>query len=81
VAEVVTFFLDASVLLASEDRNDPQHLAAARALRPTTVATLDLTRYETANVTVRLWHDPVAARRLAMKIDGIGRDTGRPLMT
>lgn len=78
----MTFFLDTSVLLASEDSEDPQHLAARRVLYwPTAVASLDLARYETANVAVRSWHDPVGARRLAMKIDGIGRDTGPPLMT
>lgn len=71
----MTFFLDASVLIATEDGEDPQHLAARRVLYgPRAVATSDLARYETANVAVRSWRDPASVRRLGMKIDGIGRD-------
>jgi predicted nucleic acid-binding protein len=61
-------FLDASVLLAAEDTDDPQHPAALALLRTGEVATIDLALYETTNVAVIRWHDHAAATRLRQRI-------------
>ena len=52
---VTTLLLDASVLLATFDPEDDHHAPARTLLEDveTTLATLDLVRYEIANVTVR----------------------------
>lgn len=62
--------LDASVWLAALDRDDPHHAAAqqlleAAATGAATVAALDLTLYEVANVAVVRWRSPSDAERLA----------------
>lgn len=62
------FFLDASVLLASEDTDDAQHEASNALLRTGKLTTLDLALYETTNVAIVRWTDPDAARRLRERI-------------
>lgn len=62
--------LDASVWLAALDLDDPHHAAAqqlleAAATGAATVAALDLTLYEVANVAVVRWRSPSDAERLA----------------
>jgi len=73
----VTFLLDASALLACEDARD-EHYAAMRELvtRRLRLLTLDLARYETANVAVRAWRDSAAASRLERRIAGMDADDG-----
>ncbi len=61
-------FLDASVLLAAEDSDDPQHAASLALLRTGELATIELALYETTNVAVLRWHDHVAATRLAQRV-------------
>lgn len=64
-------FLDASVLLAAEDVDDPEHTASLALLRSGDLATLDLAVYETTNVAITRWGDSVAAGRLAQRISAI----------
>lgn len=72
-----SWLLDASVLLASEDRDDAHHRDARRLLTTgEQLWTLDLAFYETANVAVRSWGDAEAADRLRTKIIAIGEDGG-----
>ena len=61
-------FLDASVLLAAEDTDDPHHLAASALLKTGSIATIDLALYETTNVAEVRWHDPEASWRLQQRI-------------
>ncbi len=61
-------FLDASVLLATEDTQDPQHDASLTLLRAGDLATIDLALYETTNVAITRWRDPGAATRLRERI-------------
>ena len=61
--------LDASVWLATLDRDDSHHAAArklveASATGARTLAALDLTLYEVANVAVVRWSSPADAARL-----------------
>lgn len=61
--------LDASVWLASLDSDDQHHAAARQLLESaaagsTTLAALDLTLYEVANVAVVRWRSPMDAERL-----------------
>lgn len=64
--------LDASVLLAAEDRDDRHHDASARLLEGgEELATLDLAAYETVNVALRRWEDQDAARRLRERVFAI----------
>jgi predicted nucleic acid-binding protein len=75
---VTTFLLDASVLLAAFDPDDDHH-DAARALledEETTLATLDLARYETANVAVRAWRRPESVAPLLSAIERLADDGG-----
>jgi predicted nucleic acid-binding protein len=70
--------LDASVLLAAFDPDD-DHCQAARGLLvdpDVRLATLDLARYETANVVVRAWRAPQAVAGLLAAIDRIAEDGG-----
>lgn len=61
--------LDASVLLAAEDTDDPYHGDARRLLESgQALATLDLAAYEVTNVAERRWHDPTAGARLRERI-------------
>jgi len=74
----VTFwFVDASVLLAREDADDDQHLAARDLLAgDATLATLDLAYYEVGNVAIRAWRDVHAAVRLQGLVAAIAADGG-----
>ncbi len=71
------WFLDASVLLAREDRDDEEHEAARRLFSGSTaLATLDLAFYEVSNVALRAWDDPEAADRLQGIVDAVADDGG-----
>lgn len=61
-------FVDASVLLAAEDLDDPNHRAASALLRGGALATLDLAAYEVANVAEARWRDREAGRRLRERV-------------
>jgi predicted nucleic acid-binding protein len=73
-----TLLLDASVVLAAFDPDDDHHQAAASLLVDDSVAlaTLDLARYEVANVAVRAWSAPEAVAPLLDALDRIGDDGG-----
>jgi len=74
---VTGWFLDASVLLASEDRDDANHAEARRLLEGTDpLATLDLAFYEVTNVAFMVWNDVAAARRLHGLIAAVADDGG-----
>lgn len=71
------WFLDASVLLASEDIDDENHGDASRLLNGADrLATLDLAFYEVSNVAVRTWRDPSAAHRLRERVAAVADDGG-----
>jgi predicted nucleic acid-binding protein len=71
------WFVDASVLLASEDPDDVNHRDASRLLRcGDALATLDLAYYEVTNVAVRAWRDHSAAHRLRQRVAALGDDGG-----
>ena len=75
---MTALLLDASVLLAAFDSDDAHH-GPARALLEgdeTTLATLDLTRYEVANVAVRGWRAPELVAPLLAAIDRLADDGG-----
>ena len=62
-------FLDASVLLAAEDADDPHHLAAKRLLESgLPLGTIDLAVFEVTNVALVSWDDAEAARRLRDRV-------------
>lgn len=62
-------FLDASVLLAAEDTDDPHHAASKRLLESgQSLGTVDLALYEVTNVALARWTDADAARRLRDRI-------------
>jgi predicted nucleic acid-binding protein len=64
---VSTLLLDASAILAAFDSEDDLHEAAKAILADpdVTLATLDLARYEVANVAVRAWRDPAQVSPLS----------------
>jgi predicted nucleic acid-binding protein len=70
--------LDASVILAAFDTDDDLHDAAKTILSDTevTLATLDLARYEAANVAVRAWRSPSQVSPLLDAIDRMADDGG-----
>jgi len=71
------WFLDASILLASEDPDDEHHSDARRLLEGSDpLATLDLAFYEVTNVAVRSWRDHSAAHRLRERVTAVGTDGG-----
>jgi predicted nucleic acid-binding protein len=71
------WFADPSVLLAAQDSDDAEHLAAGRLLGGhAPVGTLDLVWYEVTNVAVRAWRDEAAARRLSRIVGAIAQDGG-----
>ena len=71
------WFLDASVLLAAEDADDANHVAARLLLEgPDPLATLDLAFYEVTNVAIAAWNDASAARRLRSVIAAVADDGG-----
>jgi predicted nucleic acid-binding protein len=75
---VSTLLLDASVILAAFDSGDSHHAPAAALLGDdsVTVATLDLARYEVANVAIRAWRAPDAVATLIFALDRIADDGG-----
>lgn len=75
---MTTLLLDASVLLAAFDPEDDHH-ESARALlegEDMTLATLDLARYEVANVAVRAWRAPETVATLLAVIERLADDGG-----
>lgn len=70
--------VDSSVLLAAFDRQDSEWAASASVLRnpDITVSTLDLARYEVANVAVRSWTSSDDVRTLLEAIERISEDGG-----
>lgn len=71
------WFLDSSVLLASEDPDDENHRDARRLLGSSDrLATLDLAFYEITNVAVRAWRDLSAAHRLRERVAALADDGG-----
>jgi predicted nucleic acid-binding protein len=75
---VTTLLLDASVLLAAFDPEDAHHEASRALLKDDepTLATLDLVRYEVANVAVRAWRSPQFVAPLLSAIDRLAEDGG-----
>ncbi len=73
-----TLLLDASVILAAFDADDDLHESTRAILadRTVTVSTLDLARYEVANVAVRAWRDPARVAPLLEVVDRISEDGG-----
>lgn len=75
---MTTLLLDASVLLAAFDPEDDHH-EPARALledEAATLATLDLARYEVANVAMRAWRAPESVAPLLAAIEKLASDGG-----
>jgi predicted nucleic acid-binding protein len=75
---VTTLLLDASVLLAAFDPEDDHHESARAVLEDekTTLATLDLARYEVVNVAVRAWRAPGSVAPLLAAIERLADDGG-----
>lgn len=75
---MTTLLLDASVLLAAADPEDSHHGSSRAILEDddVAVATLDLARYEVANVAVRAWRTPAAVALLLTVIDRLVDDGG-----
>lgn len=75
--------LDASVLLAAFDPEDDHHEPARVLLEEdaVTLATLDLARYEVANVAVRAWRAPESVAPLLAVVDKLADDGGVLLST
>ena len=73
-----TLLLDASVILAAFDSDDDLHGPSRSLLADpeVTLATLDLARYEVANVAIRAWHDLGRVAPLLEAIDRISGDGG-----
>jgi predicted nucleic acid-binding protein len=73
-----TLLLDASVILAAFDRDDAHHEPARAILANSavTLATLDLARYEVANVAIRAWRAPDRVAPLLEAIERIADDGG-----
>jgi predicted nucleic acid-binding protein len=75
---VSTLLLDASVILAAFDSDDELHGPSQALLADpdVTLTTLDLARYEVANVAVRGWCEFVRVAPLLEAIDRISSDGG-----
>ena len=75
---MTTLLLDASVLLAAFDPEDDQYEPARTLLEndEVTLATLDLARYEVANVAVRAWRSPESVAPLLAAIERLANDGG-----
>lgn len=73
-----TLLLDASVILAAFDSDDELHGPSQALLADpeVTLATLDLARYEVANVAVRGWCESARVASLLEAIDRISGDGG-----
>ncbi len=80
---MTTLLLDASVLLAAFDREDDHHKPARALLEDeeATLATLDLARYEVANVAVRAWRAPATVAPRRAVIERLADDGGVLLST
>ena len=78
-----TLLLDASVILAAFDTDDDLHEPSQTLLADPeiTLATLDLARYEVANVAVRSWRQFERVAPLLEAIDRISGDGGVILST
>ena len=74
----MTLLLDASALLAAFDPEDRHHEPARVLLEndAATLATLDLVRYEVANVAVRAWHAPKSVAPLLAAVERLADDGG-----
>ena len=75
---MTTLLLDASVLLAAFDPEDDHHESARTLLEDedATLATLDLARYEVANVAVRAWRAPNSVTPLLAVVERLANDGG-----
>lgn len=75
---MTTLLLDASVLLAAFDPDDDHHQPANALLvdPEVTLTTLDLVRYEVANVAVRAWRAPTTVTPLLAAVERIADDGG-----
>jgi predicted nucleic acid-binding protein len=75
---VSTLLLDASVILAAFDSKDIHHEASRAILGQSeaTLSTLDLARYEVANVAIRAWSAPERVATLLEAIERIAEDGG-----
>ena len=75
---MTTLLLDASVLLAAFDSEDDYYEPARALLEDdaATLATLDLARYEVANVAVRAWRAPESVAPLLAAIERLANDGG-----
>lgn len=73
-----TLLLDASVILAAFDSDDELHGPSQMLLADTdvTLTTLDLARYEVANLAVRSWRQSESVAPLLEAIDRISGDGG-----
>lgn len=73
-----TLLLDASVVLAAFDPDAAHHTFATALLSDGSVslATLDLARYEVANVAIRAWRNPEAVTPLLAVLERIADDGG-----
>ncbi|HEX5928305.1 MAG TPA: type II toxin-antitoxin system VapC family toxin [Solirubrobacterales bacterium] len=73
-----TLLLDASAILAAFDPDDSQQEAAAAVLadNSTRLMTLDLARYEVANVAVRSWREPDRVSPLLTVLERVADDGG-----
>ena len=75
---MTALLLDASVLLAAFDSDDDHH-ESARALLASpavTLTTLDLVRYEVANVAIRAWRAPGSVAPLLEAVERVADDGG-----
>ena len=75
---MTALLLDASVVLAAFESGNRHHEAARAVMTdgPTTLATLDLARYEAANVAVRAWRELGLVVPLLHALDRIADDGG-----
>lgn len=75
---MTSLLLDASVLLAAFDPEDDHHESSRALLEDdeTTLATLDLARYEVADVAIRAWRAPDTVAPLLTAIDRLSEDGG-----
>jgi predicted nucleic acid-binding protein len=73
-----TLLLDASTLLAAFDTEDRYHRDARKIIEDpeTSVATLDLARYEAVNVAIRAWQNSNLVPTLLAVIDRVDDDGG-----
>ena len=80
---MTTLLLDASVLLAAFDSEDDHHESARAILEDeaATLVTMDLARYEVANVAVRAWRAPESVAPLLATIERLADDGGVVLST